>query len=336
MRKTIKEIAKEAGVSKTVISAVVNKKFERIPFLSEKKKRLILHLIKKYDYVPRKSARDLSYQKTNIIGIILHRLTPFFSQLVEELQKYAFSHKIEVMPYITEGIPEREEEYLNMMRDGRVDGVIVAGTVKGSKKRYLKYTNSPYNMKLVTIAIPPIDNIPSVCMDEEKVGIISAKHLIDIGCKRLCVFGGEKNFIRCESFIKYAKERNIEVKFLTEKHFVAYYHQGRKLAKKLLKEKEIPDGIFAFNDSLGVALMVEVLKEGIKVPQELAIISCDNTQLCECTFPEITSIDNNTKLLAKIAFEKIIAKINNKEIKEIHTKTEPKLIIRGSTKKEAK
>jgi len=329
---TIKDIAKKAGVSHTVVSIILNKKENERVFVSEKKKEEILELIERYGYIPRKSARDLASQRTNTIGLIFQRLTPYFSSLVEELQKQAFKKGLEIMPYITEGYPEREEGYLNLMRDGRVDGVITTAFVEGSPARYLKFSSFPYNLKIVTIG-PPVENIPSIYFDEEEAGRIAASHLTEIGCKRLCFFGGVRESGRAEGFVKFKEERLPSPLVFTGEKFVGYFHEGEKLAKEFFKLKELPDGVFASNDLLAVALLSEVLKRGLKIPENLAIMGCDNTEVCLHSYPGLTSIDVNISLTAQIALEKLIDFINGKEVKPLHTTIPIKLVERESTKK---
>ena len=87
---SIGEIARKVGVSKAVVSAVLNRKENQRIFVSEEKRKKILELAKDIKYFPRKSAKELVTGQTNTIGVIIQRFTPYFSNLVEELQKNAF------------------------------------------------------------------------------------------------------------------------------------------------------------------------------------------------------------------------------------------------------
>ena len=290
---TITEMAKKAGVSKTVISAICNNKDNQKIFVSGKKKREILDLIEKYGYRPRKSARELASQKTNTIGLIFHRLTPYFSLLVEELQRQAFEKELEIMPYITEGDAEREEEYLSLMRDGRVDGIIIAAFTEGSPARYTKFSSPPDNFKILTIS-PPVENIPSVHFNEEKAGELAAAHLIAGGCRKLCFFGGDEESGRGKSFLSYIEQRKLPPPLIfTGGEFIAYFPEGKRLAREFLDLRELPDGVFAYNDLLAIALLSELSEKGMRCPGDMAIVSCDNTEICLYPYPALTGIDTN-------------------------------------------
>ncbi|MCD6408090.1 LacI family DNA-binding transcriptional regulator [bacterium] len=330
---TLGQIAKKVGVSKTVVSAVLNKKENKKIFVSEEKKKKILELVSKYHYYPRKSAKELATGKTNTIGVILHRLTPFFSLLLEELQKEAFKRELEITPYITEGIDEKEEEFLRMMRDGRVDGVIITAFVEGSRERCRKFSSPPYNLKILTITVP-VKNIPSVRFDGVKAGKLAAEHLIETGCRRLCFYGGDGKCERLKGFIEYIKKKKLsDPVVITDKNFRGYFPDGVKYAKKFLSLKKLPDGVFVYNDLVAAGLLSELIKNGIKVPDEVSIISCDNTEVCLYTNPKLTSINSHPSLLAKIALEKMLLFIDGKKIEPLHTKVEPHLVIRDSTRK---
>ena len=326
---TVGEIARKVGVSRTVVSAVLNKKENQRIFVSEEKKKKIIEFSKNLRYYPKKSARELVTGKTNTIGVVIQKLTPYFSVLVEELQKSAFKKGYEIVLYLTENIPNREEKFLNLMLDGRVDGVIVTGFTEGSEKRYKKY--SEY-LKILTMTTK-IDNIPSVHFNEKKAGEIAGEHLIKTGCKRLCVAGGMKDSERFKGFIEYCEKRGKEVSLLIEDKFSGYYEDGIGLAKKMFELKKIPDGIFVFNDLIGVAFISKIKENGLKIPQDISIISCDNSEICLYTEPKLTSIDTKIKERAEKAIENFIKMTKGEKVKDILI--EPEIIIRETTKKES-
>jgi len=213
------------------------------------------------------------------------------------------------------------------MLDGRTDGVIVTSFTEGSEERYKKY--SKY-LKILTMT-EKIDNITSVHFNEKKAGEIAGEHLMKAGCKRLCVAGGWKNCGRVRGFIEYCRKKGKEVSLLIEEKFSGYYEDGIKLAKKLFEMRELPDGIFVFNDLIGVALISEIKEKGVKIPEDVSIISCDNTEICLYTEPKLTSIDTKFKERAEKAIENFIKVAKGETVKDVIV--QPEIIIRGTTKK---
>ncbi len=328
---TIKDIAGEAGVSVSVVSAIINKKDNHKIFVGKKKKQVVLELIEKHDFIPRKSARALASKKTNTIGIIFNSLSPFFATLLSSIQKEVLKRGLDVITYITYNSPQKEEEYLNLMRDGRVDGVITAARTKGSPERYRKFFSS-YHLRIVTIT-PFMENIPGVHFEGREAGRLAARHLIERGCRRLCFFGGWKELARIKGFREYIKEEHLPESLLfTCEGFRDDFPLNQKLAKEFFKLKPLPDGVLAINDLAGVSLLSEALRKGLKVPEDIAIMGIDNTEICEYAYPSLTSIDLGTELRAELALEKLIKLIEGEPLGELHTKVPFKLVVRESTK----
>lgn len=331
---TMREIAKKAGVTHSVVSAVINKRDNSRIFVSKKTRKKILELIDHYGYVPRKTALSFSSGKTNNIGIIMHQLTPYFSSLLEALSEEALAFGFEILPSIIGDNDEKEEEIFNSMRDGRVDGIIATSFTTNSEHRYKKFSSEPYNLKIVTVS-PPVEDVPSVYMDEKTVGELAAKHLINTGCKKLGIFGGSPETMRREGFVDYVRKKGLpEIVTETAAGFMDFKN-GEIFARKLLKSRKIPDGIFAYNDLVGIALIKECIRTGVKVPDDIAVVGCDNTEVCFHTYPHLTSIDTNLRIAARQAVIKLIDVLDGKKDFEMHTTIPVSLVVRASSRKKS-
>lgn len=332
---TMRDIAKEAGVTHSVVSAVINNRDNSRIFVSKKTKEKILELVDRHGYVPRKTALSFSSGKTNNIGIIVHQLTPYFSRLLEALSEEASVFGFEVLPYIIGDNEAKEEECFNLMRDGRVDGIIATAFTVNSEHRYRKFSSKPYNLKIVTIS-PPVEDVPSVYLDEKAAGELAAEHLMGAGCRKLCVFGGALETLRVKGFVDYIRQKGLPEPLMEISNGFIDFRKGEFFARKLLKSGKNPDGIFAYNDLLGIALIKECIRTGVKVPGDMAVIGCDNTEVCFYTYPHLTSIDTNFCLAARQAFIKLMDVINGKEDMEMHTRIPVSLVVRESTMRRTK
>ncbi len=331
-RITLREIAREAGVSKTVVSAVLNDRTDRTVFVSDRRKKEIRGLIAKYGYRPLRSARALSLRRTNTIGLIINGLPPFLSRLTEEIQKSALRRGWDIAVYINGGDPAREEEHFDLLGDGRADGVIVSSFAPGTAARCLKYAAAPYNLKIVTIS-PPIGELPSVYFDEESAGADAARHLLAGGGKHLAYFG--RNQLRQQGFVGLLRRENQECSLCLENSPDAIsgeFNLGRNLAAEFLRRPNRPDSVFASNDDYACALLTEALAAGLRVPEDLAIVGCDNTDSCLRVFPSLTSLDINIPGLAEAALDKLVRSIEGQPVEARHTNVEHRLVARGSTR----
>ncbi|MCM8759684.1 MAG: LacI family transcriptional regulator [Candidatus Omnitrophica bacterium] len=330
-RVSLKDIAERAGVSKIVVYTVLKGKENQGIFVGKKTKEKILQIANELGYVAPKSAKELFTGKSDSIGIICHQLTPYFSKLIESIQLEALRNGLDIIPYLKNGDWKLEEHYLNLCRDGRVDGVITVAHTGKSVELYKKYSNPPYNLKILSYG-PPIEGIYTIHFDEEKAGRLAAQHLIQIGCKKIAFFGGSKNFGRFRGFYSYLIEKGIEPMIFMEEKLVASYEAGVKLAKGFFQQIEDVDGVFAFNDLVAAALIKQAYRHGLRIPDDLAVIGCDNTDICLYTEPSLTSIDTNIQEIAKKSIN-IIKKIIDGEKVPMYTKIDVNLVERESTGK---
>lgn len=330
-------IAKIAGVTKPVVYTVLNNREGKGIFASQKTKEKILKIAHELGYVAPKSAKELFSGTSDNIGVIFHDLSHPFAELVSCLQQEANRQNLDITPYLTNGDPQMEEHYLNLTRDGRVDGVLAMSGIEGSVERYRRFAQPPYNLKILRYG-EPTPGIFSIHFDEEDAGRQAARHLIEAGCKRLAFFGGCKNYARAKGFTRYLKEKGETAPLLftgDKSHCALFFPTGKVLAQEFLNLRKLPDGVFASNDLLGIALLSEALKKGLKVPEDMAIIGCDDTEICLYVKPALSSIDIEISLTAKEAIKKIRAIIKGKETVSPHTNIPAVLKPRESTKRQA-
>lgn len=321
-----------AGVSPAAVSVVLNHKENCGIFVSQTTRKRILKVIAETGYAPRKSAKDLFARKTNVIGVICHRLTPFFAQFLTHIQQAATEKNLEVIPYLTNGKPELEEKYLQQVLDGRVDGLIALARTRGSRSRYLRYTSSPYHLHIVYYGAP-IPGIPTFHFNEKQAGELAFEHLYEVGCRRLAVLGGCIKDVRIQSFVQVASAAGVKVLWPDYRYWVGYLQEAAMAARQLL-EKSLPfDGVFCYNDLVGLAFLGVAQQKGIRIPEDIAVITCDNTELTGYTQPPLSSIDVNFPLLARTAIEKVCGLIEGKKEKTSHTLIPVKLLVRESTRR---
>jgi len=324
-------IAHMAGVSKQIVYMVLNNRQYKRMKASPQTRERILKIARESGYVAPKSAKELFSGKSDNIGIIFHKIVPPFSKVMSHLQQEARRRNLEITPYITDGDENLENHYLNSARDGRVDAIIAISLLDGSPERYQRSTKPPYNLKILSYS-GPLSGVPTIHFNETEAGRLAAEHLIAKGCKKPAFFGGFRNSTRARGFVQYFRENNLPdpLIYVGEK-YTAYFPEGKILAREFLKSRNLPDGVFASNDLLAIALLSGALAKGLRVPEDMAIMGCDNTEAGLYTTPALTSIDTNISLLAKKAIAKIEGMIKGEEPKPFHTEVPVSLIVREST-----
>lgn len=329
---TLKDIAREAKVSATVVSAVINNKANIKVFVNEVKKQEILEIVRKHNFVPNKRARELASSKTNTIGIILHKLTPYFSMLLEELNKHLVSKGYDLIPFVTDGDPRQEEKFLNLMCDGRVDGIVITGLLDGSHERYEKFAKPPYNLKIAT-RNPGVFAVPSVYFDELEAGRLAAAHLMGTGIRNLAVFGPNGHCDRIKGFFEYAASSGANVEMLVDEG-VDYnnINEIKEFAQRVSFVGTPPVGFFAYNDLYASVLLSALNGRGYSIPEEVSVIGCDNTIVCQLTYPSLSSIDTSIGSSVELLFEKLACLMNGTPVEPWASTVKPSVSVRGSTR----
>jgi LacI family transcriptional regulator len=156
----------------------------------------------------------------------------------------------------------------------------------------------------------------SVVIDNFKAGYEATSHLIEQGCRNIVHLGGNllRNVYsdRFRGYRQALSDNNIvfnqNLVFITDMSEQA----ATETAKKILKMKPRPDGIFTSNDASAVALMVELLKAGIKIPEEIAVAGFNNEPISQVIQPNLTTVDYPAREIGEIAATSLIDKLTNR------------------------
>ena len=332
MKVTINDVAKKAGVSITTVSMVLNNSDVKI---SEETRRRVIKASEELEYVPNKIARSLVKKNTNIIALIVPDISnPFYSEIAKFIGDYAEEKGYNVILINTNSTAKLEDIEKNLLSTNLIDGALVVST---NMADYIKKNKKLNNLKVVYLdeftSIYDARVEYTVSGNSEYGGSLAGNHLLDLGHRNLgCVIGprGTPNSNRrLSGFLKVLLERDI---FLNSKNIVHgdYTYDGGYLAGKYLSDKKI-SAIFCFNDLSAYGVVKAFKEKGIKVPEDISIIGYDNLYTTEFLEPNLTTIDQDNKKIAKEATNLLIDIIENKKIVKNTILIEPKLIWRKTT-----
>jgi LacI family repressor for deo operon, udp, cdd, tsx, nupC, and nupG len=327
---TIEDVAKLAGLSRTTVSRVINNH----PYVSENKRKLVIEAMNKLGYVPNSLARSLRSQKTDIIALFIPRITnPFFSGLVEFMEIYAAEHGYQLIICQTRYSPEKELNYMNLLKTKQVDGVILASI------------QNDWNVLEPFLEYGPIvlcnefdenANVPSIKLDQVYGGYIATKHLLEQGHRRIAYCRGSRRSNvashREIGFRKALSEYGVE--FDERYAFRDAFHSedGRLVFQKMMSLLEPPTAVFTGSDEVAAGIISEAKKHGCKIPEQLAVVGFDNQVITELIEPTITTVHQPIKEMAQKALEVMIEKIHSKQYRQREIYEFPlKLVVREST-----
>lgn len=332
---TIKDIAQKLGLSPSTVS----RGLKDHPHINEKTKKKIRDAAVKLGYKHNAIAASLRNNKSNIIGLIVPKISMFYqSAVLTAIQNKLHEYKYNLMVCQSNESVELERELVNALYAARVEGLIVSATLNTVDFSHFDvFSNS--NTPLVFFDRIPVDYPANkVEGDEYNGGFLATTHLLELGCRRIAHIGGP---ISCNLYrFRYAGYKDALVKHgLTVNDDLVFFHDltaenGLKTAQELFAKKPYPDAIFACNDTTAVAIIQYAKSLGIEIPSKLKVIGYSNGPLSQIIDPPLTSVEQYTSKVGIAAATMMMDLINNKisRGKPFHKITVPvDLILRKST-----
>ncbi|MFS0674126.1 LacI family DNA-binding transcriptional regulator [Ornithinibacillus sp. 179-J 7C1 HS] len=314
---TIKDVAKISGVSPSTVSRVIANN----PRISEDTKKKVRKAMKDLGYHPNVNARNLVVKSTKAIGVIMPSSTnialqnPFFPEILRGIGSVI--HEAEYSMYLSTGETEVEilSEVQRMVYGSYVDGVILLySRINDKVTSFLREQGFPF-----VIVGKPDDfdtEITHVDNDNFKAGKEITQHLIDMGHERIGFIGGSRDLFvtrdRESGYVAALQEAGIEDCEPYKIHTEFLKSGGREAVEHLMSLAIPPTGLVVSDDliSLGILSMLE--NYGIRIPQDISIVSFNNVYLSEITRPALTTVDIQIYELGAQTARALIEKANNK------------------------
>jgi len=328
---TIKDIAKELGVSPSTVSRALKDH----PDISLETKKAINELAKKLNYSPDPIALSLKSRKSKIIGVIVPEIVHyFFSTVLHGIEDFAYDAGYNVMICESNESYERELKNVEALLSNRSDGILVS-----LSKNTLNFDHLE---KIQDVGVPLVFfdricdkiNTDRVIVDDEKGAFEAVEHLISIGCRNIAHLTAPDHLIisqqRKAGYIRALKTYNIAVnKDLIIK--CDTISEAKKYIPALLQETPRPDGIFSIND-LTAAEAIKIIKEkGLRVPDDVAVVGFTNGQISDLTDPPLSSVEQHGYEMGKEAAMLLIDRIEKEEDYSPITRViETKFILKAS------
>lgn len=334
MKSTIKDVAKEAGVSIATVSLVIHDN-ERI---SSETKKKVQKAIKTLNYHPSRSARGLVSKRTGNIGFILTddhflRTEPFYTRIFLGTEFQARSDEYYILLTTIPTDYKEDDPLPRFILEQNVDGIIIAGKIPICLIEKLE----KYNIPLVFVDyLPDNSNYPTIQIDNFQGGSIATQHLIDLGHKNIGFICGDINHpsiaTRFRAFKNTLEKNNIEYSqknCITDESYPARQN-GYRAAKRLLNNNKVT-AIFAANDALAIGAMQYCKDMGIRIPYDLSIIGFDDVEADLLLDPPLTTVRVPKIEMGAEAMQLMANIINKNNITTKRILVPVELIVREST-----
>lgn len=330
---SIRDIARESGVSIATVSRVLNNKSA-----SAKTKRKVINVVQKLGYIPNARAADLKNKKTKSIGIIIPNITnPVYPVGVQTIYDTARQRGYHLILGNNYNRVDEELKNLQMMARERVAGLIL-GTCEVDDSECDPYINNMLELGICVVFAGRNQNdlkVDEVMVDGTQGVYKAVCYLLKIGRKKIAFIAGNRGTLSTESrlagYLKALSERGVvqDEKLLSFGGWTK--ESGQKQMEKLLNSGEKIDAVFCGNDLLAIGSIQAIEKVGLKVPDDIGVVGFDDIELASLVRPKLTTVSQPQEKIASIVCNLLLDRIEGKEKgdpKEILI--EPELIIRES------
>ncbi|WP_244834238.1 LacI family DNA-binding transcriptional regulator [Clostridium sp. BJN0001] len=331
MATSIKDVAKEAGVSIATVSRVLNE----IDVVNEDTKNKVLDAIKKLGYRPNIVARSLKTQKTKTIGILVPDISnQLYPEIVRGAEDVSNIYDYNIILCNSDLDLDKEKEYLRVLKEKMVDGVLYMSS--SLEPEILELINE-LNLKTVFVETTDKDkSFPSVIIDNVKASYDSTKFLLNKGLKNIAFIGTSKDSMNAwgDRYIGYEnalKESKMDIDDQLVYLEAMKSKTGYNGVKSLIKSGKKFDGIVCASDDIAMGAINALRDENYKVPEDVSVIGFNDNYVASMFYPKITTIAQPTYDMGSVAMRMLIKLLNNKELENYNYVLDYKLIEREST-----
>jgi LacI family transcriptional regulator len=328
----VKDVARAAGVSAGTVSNVLNHP-ERV---REDKRRRVETAVRDLGYVRNESARHLRSGSSRTLGLLLlDAWNPFFTDLAHGVEDWAADRSWALLISNSAREPERESLYLDLFAERRVQGVIAVPT-GDLADRLLALRQKG----IATVVVDERDTgtgSMSVSLDDVRGGELAATHLLERGHREIAFAGSpgrvtqvRDRLLGATSAVE-AAGTGARLRVLPTASLSV--DGGRRLGEELVRlpAAERPTALFASSDLVAIGVLQVLLRHGVRVPQDLALVGYDDIEFARQVAIPLTTVRQPSYEMGRTAAEMLIRQLTGDQPDERHVVFQPELVVREST-----
>lgn len=338
---TLKQIARELGVSPSTVSKALRNSTE----ISEETREKIKAFAKFYNYKPNNIALSLKNRKTRTIGIVIPEIVHnFFATVIGGVEQVANENGYNVIICLSNNSFDKEVMNLEMLANGSTDGFIVSVAKETQQKGDYHHLTEVINQGMPLVLFDRIVdavNCDKVIIDDEHGAQKAVEYLIRLGCRKIAIITTvdyvSVGKLRTQGYIKALEAHQLEFREeLVLK--IEDMDQSEQQITDFLKEQEV-DGIFAVNEEFSTSAIRSLQGKGLRVPEDVSVIGFSNGTLSKRFIPSLTTVNQHGAEIGAKAARLLIDRLEAASESEEHYTTEiikTSLIKRESTRPEQK
>jgi LacI family transcriptional regulator len=325
----MKDIAAELNVSVVTVSKVLRNHSD----ISAATRERVLQRMKELDYRPNLAARTLVTGRTFMIGLVVPDLVhPFFAEIARTLSQTIRAKGYNLVIASSEADPELERQEIESLMARQVDALVLASAQTGSLT--LRHRTP------VVLIDRKISGFPAnfVGVNDERVGYLATRHLIDMGYRRIAHIHGPELSPGIQRFEGYGRALLEAGRPIVREYIVnsgEHDREGHEAMKTLLALDPLPDAVFAFNDPVAIGALKAILQAGLRVPEDIALIGVGNFRHADLLRVPLSTVDQANTAIGEQAAKLVLKLIESKtQLAPKSILLDPVLVIRESSRRQ--
>ncbi|HEY5057948.1 MAG TPA: LacI family DNA-binding transcriptional regulator, partial [Gaiellaceae bacterium] len=321
------DIAREASVSQTTVSRVVNGDRR----VARETRQRVEEAIARLGYTPNGVARGLATRRTSLVGVVTGDIrNPFYTQLMAALENRLSEQGLAMVYSSAADRPEHVST--RMLKEQRVDGLIVTSALIDSEAIHtLAEERFPF-----VLANRYVDGVESDVVTGDNVGgsRVGVEHLIDLGHRRIAVICGDPQAStsrdRFQGFCDGLTRAGIELEWELVRQGDFLYDTAYAEARKLLELRSPPTAIICLNDVMALAALNAAYAAGVSVPRELSVLGFDDIALASWDVFGLTTVRQPLDEMARASVQLLVQRIEQPQA-PVQRLSFPSLLVRRRT-----
>lgn len=332
MNITIYDVAREANVSMATVSRVVNGN----PNVKPATRKKVNEVIERLGYRPNAVARGLASKKTTTVGVIIPDISSiFYAELARGIEDIATMYKYNIILSNSDSNQDKELHLIQTMLGKQVDGVVfMSSNITDEHIEELKKSPVPV---VLAGTVEDTEQIPSVNIDYKQAVMDAVAFFKENGHERIAVVTGPVTDAITSKKIVPGYHEALEKAGLSfrEDYVVetdSTYDSGIEALNQLAELNERPTAIYVCSDEAALGIIHAAYDRGIKIPEELEVISSDNTRLSLMVRPRLSTVVQPLYDIGAVSMRLLTKLMNKEEVEESSVILPHRLELRDSTK----
>ena len=305
---TIKDVAKEAGVSIGSVSNVIN----NAPNITQETREKVLAAMEKLGYKPKTTIKPVKRQSMHCIGLIVPGINnPYYSELARGAEDVALKNQYGILQGNSDRFKEKEAQYIDLLLQKKVDGIIMAEPQMSPTDIVRLSTRCP--LVLLDVSMNLIGDFDIINIDDASGTRSGMELLYAYGHRRIAFISGilasEASRVRMETYTDFMESHGLGGQDDLLKHGTFSWPSGYATADELFRTVDPPSAVFAANDLMAIGAMKAAQERQMRIPHDVSIIGYDGIDTTQLMTPRLTSVRRPQYESGTLAVELLLRRV---------------------------